>query len=184
MSKWQQIVSGTSQRYSLMMTLKQWNPQLLLQRSQPSSHVRLNRIKPLGSPGDVSMASNGRKKIQIRELHNDHYTRWISFQTIISKDFRQMSICATVKSLTILGSDHPQTSTDRLTARTRSRSLFVVCFGFFLVLLDTTALNIATPALGKEFGDGISDLQWVVNSYTSVFASLLLTAERSGTESA
>ena len=52
------------------------------------------------------------------------------------------------------------------------------------MLLDTTALNIATPALGKEFGDGISDLQWVVNSYTLIFASLLLTAERSGTGSA
>lgn len=84
--------------------------------------------------------------------------------------------CANVKSLTIGGTDYPQTSTDRLTARSRSRSLFVVCFGFFLVLLDTTALNIATPALGKEFGDGISDLQWVVNSYTLIFASLLLTA--------
>src|SRR6267142_3967197 len=84
--------------------------------------------------------------------------------------------CANVKSLTIGGPDYPPTSTDRLIARSRSRALFVVCFGFFLVLLDTTALNIATPALGKEFGDGISDLQWVVNSYTLVFASLLLTA--------
>jgi MFS transporter, DHA2 family, methylenomycin A resistance protein len=84
--------------------------------------------------------------------------------------------CPNVKSLTILGPDHSQTPTDRLTARSRRRSLFVVCFGFFLVLLDTTALNIAIPALGKEFGDGISDLQWVVNSYTLVFASLLLTA--------
>lgn len=81
-----------------------------------------------------------------------------------------------VKPLTIVGPDYSQTSTDRLTARARSRALFVICFGFFLVLLDTTALNIATPALGKEFGDGVSDLQWVVNSYTLVFASLLLTA--------
>jgi MFS transporter, DHA2 family, methylenomycin A resistance protein len=83
---------------------------------------------------------------------------------------------ANVKSLTILGPDHSPNATDRFNAHTRSRSLFVVCFGFFLVLLDTTALNIATPALGKEFGRGISDLQWVVNSYTLVFASLLLTA--------
>jgi MFS transporter, DHA2 family, methylenomycin A resistance protein len=83
---------------------------------------------------------------------------------------------ANVKSLTILGPDHSPTATDRFTAHTHSRSLFVVCFGFFLVLLDTTALNIATPALGKEYGRGISDLQWVVNSYTLVFASLLLTA--------
>src|SRR5260370_18090483 len=58
----------------------------------------------------------------------------------------------------------------------RRRTLFAVCFGFFLVLLDTTALNAATPVLGREFGNRISDLQWVVNSYTLVFASLLLLA--------
>ena len=80
------------------------------------------------------------------------------------------------KPLTMVQPPNPETSTDRLTARARSRTLFVVCFGFFLVLLDTTALNIAIPALGKEFGNGISDLQWVINSYTLVFASLLLTA--------
>jgi MFS transporter, DHA2 family, methylenomycin A resistance protein len=81
-----------------------------------------------------------------------------------------------VRPQTIAQLDNSRSSTDRLTARARSRALFVVCFGFFLVLLDTTALNIATPALGEEFGNGISDLQWVVNSYTLVFASLLLTA--------
>ena len=58
----------------------------------------------------------------------------------------------------------------------RKRVLFAVCFGFFLVLLDTTALNIATPVLGKDFGNRISDLQWVLNSYTLTFASLLLAA--------
>src|ERR1700751_4994119 len=78
--------------------------------------------------------------------------------------------------LTMVRPESRQMPTDQPTARARSRALFVVCFGFFLVLLDTTALNIATPALGKEFGNGISDLQWVINSYTLVFASLLLTA--------
>jgi DHA2 family methylenomycin A resistance protein-like MFS transporter len=81
-----------------------------------------------------------------------------------------------LKPPTTVRPNSPQAPTDRPTPRARSRTLFVVCFGFFLVLLDTTALNIATPALGKEFGDGISDLQWVINSYTLVFASLLLTA--------
>jgi DHA2 family methylenomycin A resistance protein-like MFS transporter len=61
-------------------------------------------------------------------------------------------------------------------ASARDRALLVICFGFFLVLLDTTALNIATPALGEEFGNAISNLQWVINSYTLIFASLLLTA--------
>jgi MFS family permease len=84
-----------------------------------------------------------------------------------------------LKPLTMVRPDNPETAISRLSPGARRRALFVVCFGFFLVLLDTTALNIATPALGKEFGDGISDLQWVINSYTLVFASLLLTAERS-----
>ncbi len=81
-----------------------------------------------------------------------------------------------MKPPTIAELDNSLAVIDRPTARARRRALFVVCFGFFLVLLDTTALNIATPALGKEFGNGMSDLQWVVNSYTLVFASLLLTA--------
>jgi drug resistance transporter, EmrB/QacA subfamily len=81
-----------------------------------------------------------------------------------------------LKPITMVQPDNPRTPASQLTPGARSRALFVVCFGFFLVLLDTTALNIATPALGKEFGDGISDLQWVINSYTLVFASLLLAA--------
>jgi DHA2 family methylenomycin A resistance protein-like MFS transporter len=89
---------------------------------------------------------------------------------------------ALVKPVTIAPpSQNPKLSSVRSPARppdarAQQRTLFAVCFGFFLVLLDTTALNIATPALGKEFGNGVSDLQWVVNSYTLVFASLMLTA--------
>jgi MFS family permease len=52
--------------------------------------------------------------------------------------------------------------------------LFAICFGFFLVLLDTTGLNMATAAAGREFGGSMTWLQWVVNSYTLVFVSLLL----------
>lgn len=59
--------------------------------------------------------------------------------------------------------------------RSQRFALYTVCFGFFLVLLDTTALNVAMAAMEREFGGSISALQWVVNSYTIVFASLLLT---------
>jgi DHA2 family methylenomycin A resistance protein-like MFS transporter len=55
-----------------------------------------------------------------------------------------------------------------------SFALYAICFGFFLVLLDTTALNVAIAAMEREFGGAINALQWVVNSYTLVFASLLL----------
>jgi DHA2 family methylenomycin A resistance protein-like MFS transporter len=53
--------------------------------------------------------------------------------------------------------------------------LYAICFGFFLVLLDTTALNVAIASMQREFGGSLGGLQWVVNSYTIVFASFLLT---------
>ncbi len=53
--------------------------------------------------------------------------------------------------------------------------LYAICFGFFLVLLDTTALNVAIGAIQQEFRGKMSGLQWVVSSYSIVFASLLLT---------
>ncbi|MDR3405166.1 MAG: MFS transporter [Chthoniobacter sp.] len=61
-------------------------------------------------------------------------------------------------------------------ADSRARyALYAICFGFFLVLLDTTALNVAIVAMQREFGGAIGGLQWVVNSYTVVFAAFLLT---------
>lgn len=52
---------------------------------------------------------------------------------------------------------------------------YAVSLGFFLVVLDTTALNVAIGAMQREFATTVTRLQWVVNSYTMVFASLLLT---------
>lgn len=63
---------------------------------------------------------------------------------------------------------------EKAVARRSRYGLYAICFGFFLVLLDTSALNVAIAAMEREFGGKISGLQWVVNSYTLVFASLLL----------
>lgn len=54
-------------------------------------------------------------------------------------------------------------------------ALNAICFGFFLVVLDTTALNVAIASMQRDFGGTITGMQWVVNSYTIVFASLMLT---------
>ena len=64
--------------------------------------------------------------------------------------------------------------------RARPYALYAICFGFFLVLLDTTALNVAAASMERDFGSTISGLQWVVNSYTLAFASLVLTAGAAG----
>jgi MFS family permease len=52
--------------------------------------------------------------------------------------------------------------------------LAVVCVGYFLVLLDVTALNVAVPTIGAGLGVGVTALQWVVNGYALALAALLL----------
>ncbi|HTI33461.1 MAG TPA: MFS transporter [Miltoncostaea sp.] len=53
-------------------------------------------------------------------------------------------------------------------------ALAAICTGFFVVLLDTTILNVALPAIGEDLGAATGDLQWVVNAYTIAFGALLL----------
>jgi DHA2 family methylenomycin A resistance protein-like MFS transporter len=58
--------------------------------------------------------------------------------------------------------------------RQRPYGLYAICFGFFLVLFDTTALNVAVESMHRELGGSMSGLQWIVNAYSIVFASLVL----------
>lgn len=45
---------------------------------------------------------------------------------------------------------------------------------FSLALLGTTVVNIALPAIRRDLGGDVADLQWVANGYSLVLASLLL----------
>jgi DHA2 family methylenomycin A resistance protein-like MFS transporter len=49
-------------------------------------------------------------------------------------------------------------------------------FGFVVVQLDVTIVNVALPAIGQSLQAGIAELQWVVDAYSLVFAVLLLSA--------
>jgi EmrB/QacA subfamily drug resistance transporter len=60
--------------------------------------------------------------------------------------------------------------------RARGITLAVLCIGLFMVLLDSTIVNVALPAISSELDAELSGLQWVVDAYTLVMASLLLTA--------
>ncbi len=42
----------------------------------------------------------------------------------------------------------------------------VVIFGVFMVILDTTIVNIAIPRLQSAFGAGLTDVDWVAAGYT------------------
>src|SRR5262249_40097605 len=48
--------------------------------------------------------------------------------------------------------------------------------GFVLVQLDVSILHVALARIGDAIGAGVTGLQWVVDSYTIAFASLLLSA--------
>ncbi|GAA0468675.1 MFS transporter [Streptomyces sp. NPDC046215] len=59
-------------------------------------------------------------------------------------------------------------------------ALLAACLGFVVVILDVSVVNVATKALGADFGGSMSDLEWVINGYTLTFAAFLLTAGAMG----
>ncbi|HEY3465805.1 MAG TPA: MFS transporter, partial [Amycolatopsis sp.] len=53
-----------------------------------------------------------------------------------------------------------------------ARLLTGLSLGYFLVMLDTTIVTVALPALSQS----LSEQQWISNGYTVTFAAFLLTA--------
>ena len=58
----------------------------------------------------------------------------------------------------------------------RWQILAVLCLSLFLVVVDNLIVNVALPTLSRELNAGTSALQWIVDSYSLVFAGLLLAA--------
>src|SRR4051794_29312298 len=54
--------------------------------------------------------------------------------------------------------------------------LAVLCLSVFVIVIDGTIVNVALPTMVRELGATSSDLQWIVDAYTLVFAGLLLAA--------
>ncbi len=50
----------------------------------------------------------------------------------------------------------------------------VTALGSGLAFLDATVVNIALPAIGREFHAGVGTLQWVTSGYTLTLAAFLL----------
>ncbi|MCS4256459.1 EmrB/QacA subfamily drug resistance transporter [Rhodococcus erythropolis] len=72
------------------------------------------------------------------------------------------------------GIDEPQVI--GLDARRRWGILAICCTSLFVVGLDTTIVNVALPVIGEGFGVGTVGLEWIVNAYTLVLASLLISS--------
>jgi EmrB/QacA subfamily drug resistance transporter len=62
--------------------------------------------------------------------------------------------------------------------------LAICCMSLFIVGLDITIVNIALPSIRRDLHASVSELQWTIDAYTLVLASLLLlsgsTADRLG----
>lgn len=52
------------------------------------------------------------------------------------------------------------------------------CVGIFLCMIDTTVMNIALPAIQKGLSVSLNNLQWAINVYTIIFATLTIPLSR------
>jgi EmrB/QacA subfamily drug resistance transporter len=58
----------------------------------------------------------------------------------------------------------------------RSRwTLIAVCVGTFMLLIDTTIVQVALPTIQRHLHASFSDLQWVIDAYALALAALILT---------
>lgn len=58
----------------------------------------------------------------------------------------------------------------------RNAILAVMCLSLIVIVLDNSILNVAIPTISQELGASDKDLLWIIDSYTLVFAGLLLSA--------
>jgi MFS family permease len=53
-------------------------------------------------------------------------------------------------------------------------TLVLVTAGLFLAVLSTTVVSVALPTIGRELHASAAGLEWTVDAYVLVYASLLL----------
>jgi EmrB/QacA subfamily drug resistance transporter len=61
-----------------------------------------------------------------------------------------------------------------LTRRRRMQVLGICCMSILLVSLDNTIVNVALPTIHRDLGASLSQLQWILDAYTVVLATLLI----------
>ncbi|MFI9081493.1 MFS transporter [Streptomyces sioyaensis] len=71
-----------------------------------------------------------------------------------------------------------------LSRRRRLLVLAICCMSLLIVSLDSTIMNVALPSMQRELHASVSGMQWTIDAYTLVMASLLMlagsTADRLG----
>jgi EmrB/QacA subfamily drug resistance transporter len=70
--------------------------------------------------------------------------------------------------------DGSPVASDELSRRRRVGILLICSMSLLIVGLDVTIVNVALPSIGHSFGASVSGLQWTIDAYTLVLASLLM----------
>ncbi|MHB1539481.1 MAG: MFS transporter [Solirubrobacteraceae bacterium] len=65
-------------------------------------------------------------------------------------------------------------SDSSMSRRRRLLVLAICCMSLLIVGLDTTIVNVALPSIQKDLDAPVSGLQWIIDAYTLVIASLLM----------
>ena len=78
-----------------------------------------------------------------------------------------------------------QTESDRPTTATPDDirpwpALFALCLGFFMILVDTTIVTVATPSIIADLDADVNAVVWVTSAYLLAYAVPVLITGRLG----
>ncbi|MHB1235102.1 MAG: MFS transporter, partial [Microbacteriaceae bacterium] len=60
--------------------------------------------------------------------------------------------------------------------KTQRLVLVIAILASFVAFLDGSVINVALPAISRDFGGGLTIQQWVVDAYLITLGSLILVA--------
>ena len=75
-----------------------------------------------------------------------------------------------------LSGDHINADYDPMVGHPkRNAILAVMCLSLVVIVLDNSILNVAIPTISEKLKAKDTDLIWIIDAYTIIFAGLLLT---------
>jgi hypothetical protein len=72
------------------------------------------------------------------------------------------------------------TTTTKARSSQRSLVLALVTLAQFMIIVDSTIVQVALPSVGREFGVSVNGLQWIVTAYGLTLAGFLMLSGRVG----
>jgi EmrB/QacA subfamily drug resistance transporter len=73
---------------------------------------------------------------------------------------------------------HPTTTTGTAPGKRRALALGLLVSAQFVVMLDTSIVNVALPSIQSDLGVGPAGVAWIVNAYVLAFGGLLVLSGR------